>query len=196
MQHQHASEYIILDVLPLSIPKSGPRTILSPRHFKWISDWLQDHFSYSTLSQKEHRRSIPTPSSGRELPTNRAVPYSQSELPKVHTSRFGVIPKWHQPGIWQLIVDFLYPKGHRVNDRIPGSLCELHYITIDGAIQKIVQLGQGSLLTKFEIQSAFRLLPIHPTDHYLLAMRWKQRLFIDTCLPFGLRSALNYLTLF
>ena len=118
-----------------------------------------------------------------------AGPYSPSLLPQVHISRFGVIPKRHQPGKWRLIVDLLYPKVHSVNDRFLRSLCELHYITIDDAIQKIVQLGQGSLLAKIDIQSAFRLLPIHPTDRPLLAMHWKQGLYIDTCLPFGLRLA-------
>ena len=84
-----------------------------------------------------------------EIDLGRLVgPYSQSELPDVHTSRFGVIPKRHQPGKWRLIVDLSHLKGHSVNDGIPRSLCELHYITVDDAIQKIFQLGQGSLLVK------------------------------------------------
>ena len=44
-------------------------------------------------------------------------------------------------------------------------------------------------MAKIDIQSAFRLLPIHLTDCHLLAISWKQRLYIDTYLPFGLRSA-------
>lgn len=48
---------------------------------------------------------------------------------------------------------------------------------------------QGSLLGKIDIQSAFKLLPIHPTNHHLLAICWKQRLYINTYLPFGLWSA-------
>jgi len=41
-----------------------------------------------------------------EIDLGRLVgPYSQSELLEVHTSRFGVIPKQHQPGKWWLIVD-------------------------------------------------------------------------------------------
>ena len=59
--------------------------------------------------------------------------YSQLVLPQVHISRFGVIPKHHQPGKWHLIVDLLYPKGYSINDSIPRSICELHYITIDDA---------------------------------------------------------------
>ena len=74
------------------------------------------------------------------------------------------------------------------------SLCELQYITIDDAIQKIIKLGQGSLLKKltFRVPSG-----IHLTYHHLLATHWKKRLYIDICLAFWLRSApklLNILT--
>ena len=45
------------------------------------------------------------------------------------------------------------------------------------------------MLAKIDIKSAFRLLPVHPADHHLLAMRWDQHIYIDKCLSFGLRSA-------
>ena len=40
-----------------------------------------------------------------------------------------------------------------------------------------------------DIKSAFHLLPVHPADRHLLAMNWNTHVFIDTCLPFRLRSA-------
>ena len=52
----------------------------------------------------------------------------------------------------------------------PKNLCSLTYITIDSAIQGIMQLGQGTLLAKIDIKSAFWLLPVHPADRHLLAM--------------------------
>ena len=103
-----------------------------------------------------------------------------------HVSRFGIIPKSHQPNKWRLIFDLSHPKGHSVNDGIPKELCSISYIT---AIRKIVQLGPQSLLAKIDIKSAFRLIPVHPADRHLLAMSWKGSLYIDMCLPFGLRSA-------
>jgi len=60
---------------------------------------------------------------------------------------------------------------------------------VDSAIECIKQIGQGTLLAKIDIKSAFRLLPVHPADRHLLSMKWDQNIFIDTCLPFGLRSA-------
>ena len=82
-----------------------------------------------------------------------------------------------------------HPRGYSVNDGIPKSLCSLKYDTIDEAIKGIIQLGRGTLLAKIDIKSAFRLLPVHPADRHMLGMRWNGGIYIDTCLPFGLRSA-------
>lgn len=125
-----------------------------------------------------------------EMVEHRVVgPYPKSAVPEAHVSRFGVIPKGHQSNKWRLIVDLSHPKGRSVNDGIPKELCSMSYITIDNAIEKIVALGPGTLLAKIDVKSAFRLLPVHPSDRHLLAMEWKEGIFIDTCLPFGLRSA-------
>ena len=124
-----------------------------------------------------------------ELAQNRvADPFHTAWAPYMHISRFGVIPKHHQPNKWRLI-DLSHPADHSVNDGIPKSLCSLSYITIDSAISNILELGRRTLLAKIDIKHAFRLLPVHPADRYLLAMRWKNQIFVDTCLPFGLRSA-------
>ena len=118
-----------------------------------------------------------------------AGPFPNSLRPQVQVSRFGVIPKNHQPNKWRLIVDLSHPVNGSVNGGIPKELCSLKYITVDSAIEHIKQIGQGTLLAKIDIKSAFRLLPVHPADRHLLAMRWDQHIFIDKCLPFGLRSA-------
>ena len=125
-----------------------------------------------------------------EVTTSRvAGPFCQSAISGVHISRFGVIPKSHQPNKWRLIVDLSHPKHHSINDGVPSSLCSIHYITIEDAVQKIMALGPGTMMAKIDIKSAFRLIPVHPTDRHLLGMRWKDYTFVDTCLPFGLRSA-------
>ena len=40
-----------------------------------------------------------------------AGPFSYPPLPHLHISRFGVIPKKHQPGKWHLILDLSSPDG-------------------------------------------------------------------------------------
>ena len=44
-------------------------------------------------------------------------------------------------------------------------------------------------LSKVDIKSAYRIVPIHPEDRLLLGMMWNGSLFIDCVLPFGLRFA-------
>jgi len=116
-------------------------------------------------------------------------PFPKENIPAEHISRFGVIPKHHTPNKWRLIVDLSHPANNSINDGIPKDLCSLTYITVDTAVNHIIELGPGTLLAKIDIKSAFRLLPVHPTDRHLLAMEWNKGIYIDTCLPFGLRSA-------
>ena len=101
-------------------------------------------------------------------------------------SRFGVIPKPHQPGKWRLIVDLSHPKGASVNDGIDPALCSLVYTSVDEAADRILQRGRKALL---DIASAYRIVPVHPHDRPLVGMTWKGQVLVDTVLPFGLRSA-------
>ena len=70
-------------------------------------------------------------------------PFPTSACPEVHISRFGVIPKNHQPNKWQLITDLSHPAGSSVNDGIPPTLCSLSYVTIDDAIQKFCNMAKA-----------------------------------------------------
>ena len=103
-------------------------------------------------------------------------------------SRFGVIPKGHTPGKWRLIVDLSAPAGHSVNDGIDTQLCFLEYTSVDRAAAVIRELGHQCMLSKIDIQSAYRIVPVHPEDSLLLGMKWQGQLYVDTTLPFGLRS--------
>ena len=74
-----------------------------------------------------------------------------------------------------------YPKGTSVNDIIAASLASVSYSTFDDATSKLLTLGPGTLLAKTDIDSAFRLIPIHPDDHCLLGFRFKDLFYFDTC---------------
>lgn len=101
-----------------------------------------------------------------------AGPYPISQVPEVHISRFGVIPKKSQPGKWRLIVDLSHPKGGSVNDGIDPTLCSLTYTSVDEAANTIKELGRDAQLAKLDIQSAYRIVPVHPADRWLLGMEW------------------------
>ncbi|KAJ8307155.1 hypothetical protein KUTeg_015239 [Tegillarca granosa] len=49
----------------------------------------------------------------------------------------------------------------------------------------LAQLGPGALAARLDIKSAFRLLPIHPSDIELIGFKIDNYYFIDKCLPFG-----------
>ena len=59
----------------------------------------------------------------------------------------------------------------------------------DEVASLVSELGKGALLAKVDIHAAYRLIPVHPQDRLLLAMRWEGQIYIDPMLPFGLRSA-------
>ena len=48
---------------------------------------------------------------------------------------------------------------------------------------------EGHVLAKFDVQGAFRTVPVHPDDKWLLGMQWEGKVYVDKVLPFGLRSA-------
>ena len=52
-----------------------------------------------------------------------------------------------------------------------------------------MSLGRGTLLAKFDVESAYRIIPIHLNDRYLLGMQWQANYFVDMALFFGFRSA-------
>ncbi len=115
-------------------------------------------------------------------------PLPQDAIPGVQISRFGLIPK-KTPGEWRLIVDLSSPEGASVNDGVYEHLCSLKYASVEDALRIIVTLGRGTLLAKVDIRKAYRNIPVSPADRRLLGMVWEDNLFIDTALPFGLRSA-------
>ena len=117
-----------------------------------------------------------------------AGPFSSPPLAHLHISSFGVIPKKHQPGKWRLILDLSSPGGHSVNDGIRKDPITVQYMKVDDIIDGIMSLGRGTLLAKFDVESAYRIIPVHPNDRYLLGMQWQGNYFVDMALPFGLRS--------
>lgn len=118
-----------------------------------------------------------------------AGPFSSPPMSNLQVNSFGVIPKRNQRGQWRLILDLSSPAGNSVNDGIPKDKFSVQYMKVDEVINAIMRLGRGTLVAKFDVQSAYRIVPIHPEDRHLLGMKWKNQFYVDMALPFGLRSA-------
>ena len=99
----------------------------------------------------------------------------------LHINRFGLIPKGHNTGNFSLITDISFPHGDSVNDGINPDLVSLSYITVDNVAEIVQRLGRGTLLAKLDIEAAS-----HPQDRILQGMEWEGKVYVDSCLPFGL----------
>ena len=125
----------------------------------------------------------------KETKLGRVVgPFNTPPLPGLQISRFGVIPKKSNDE-WRLILDLSHPEGFSVNDGIDPEACHTRYCKVDNAVQLILSAGKGAQMAKLDIKSAYRILAVHPNDHYLLGMKWRDQFYVDLALPFGLRSA-------
>ena len=79
--------------------------------------------------------------------------------------------------------------GHSVNDHIPELHCSIKYSGLEEAITLLTEVGHGAWMVKLDLKHAYSIVPIHPDDRILLGMQWRGNVFLDICLPFGLRSA-------
>ena len=46
-------------------------------------------------------------------------------------------------------------------------------MSVDDVAKVVPQMGVGTLLEKMDVQSAYRIIPVHPEDHWLLGMQWQ-----------------------
>ena len=185
---------------PLNIAQWRVRLQHHPDHefSQWLLDGLREGFRLGIQEGSQLRPAMSNMQSARDNPRiiddylqaetaqGRILgPYNPNSMPGIHTNRFGVIPKKHQPNKWRMITDLSFPTGSSVNDAIDPALCSLQYVSAMASLE----LGKGAFLAKADIQSAYRLVPVHPEDRIWLGMQWKGALYVDGMLPFGLRSA-------
>ncbi|KAL5510137.1 hypothetical protein EMCRGX_G005629 [Ephydatia muelleri] len=60
---------------------------------------------------------------------------------------------------------------------------------MDHTVTLLSQYGQDALMAKIDLKAAFRLIPVQAADWAHLGICWRGQFYVDTCLPFGLRSA-------
>ncbi len=158
--------------------------------FRLHSDRDFSHLSHTIPSN--HGSAKQNPSVVREklsaeLSSDRiAGPYNSPPLPNMIFSPLGLVPK-REPGRFRLIHDLSFPKGSSVNESIPPDLATVHYQSLDKCVSIIQGLGKGTLVAKADLKDAFRIVPVHPSDHHLLGFTWEGLFYYDKCLPMGCR---------
>lgn len=84
---------------------------------------------------------------------------------------------------FRIIHDLLYPKNNSVNTNIPKENSVVQYDTINWIINLVQQYGPYCLMTKTDIEDASWIIPINPSDYYLLGLSWEGTFYFDKCLP-------------
>lgn len=113
-----------------------------------------------------------------------AGPFKEPPIKNLKVSPVGLVPKAN--GDYRLITHLSHPAGSSVNDGISEELSSVQYTSFDTVADMIFRLGNGSLMAKRDIKSAFRLLPIAPADFCLLGLKDEDgNLYIDKFLPMG-----------
>jgi hypothetical protein len=94
----------------------------------------------------------------------------------------------------RVITDLSFPDNQSVNSGIDkdsylGIEIRTKYPTVDHVIALILKKGKGCKLFKRDMRKAFRQIRVDPGDIHLLSFKWKGKIYSDTVLTMGLRSA-------
>ena len=75
-----------------------------------------------------------------------------------------------------------------MNDGINRGLASLTYPRVDHLAMLIHQVGRETYLVKADVKEAYRNIPIHQDDRWLLGVEWGGVTHVNGAIPFGLRS--------
>jgi hypothetical protein len=116
-------------------------------------------------------------------------PFSTPPVPHFRSSPLGCVPK--SDGGFRSTHNLSYPHGspRSVNSGIPDQRAHLEYETFDLAVDHILALGPGCMLSKADLRGAFRHILVRMADWHLLGFSWEGQYYVEAFLPFGLRSA-------
>ena len=74
-----------------------------------------------------------------------------------------------------------------VNDSIADFTIKLD--AFDKAVIYARELGKGCFMSKIDIESAYRCIPVRPEDWPLLCLQWDNKYYFDIVMQFGITSA-------
>ena len=65
----------------------------------------------------------------------------------------------------------------------------LQYDTVGDAASVLRRFGTGAYMAKTDAEAAFRQVPVAPSAYHRMGVEWKEEMYLDTRVPFGLRMA-------
>ena len=114
----------------------------------------EDTYSVNLKSAFEHPEVI-TEYVRKETQAGRIVgPFQTPPFEGFRCSPIGAVPK-SDPNKFRIIMNLSAPKGNSINDHIPKDDFSLSYVTVDDAINHILDAGKGTILSKADVEAAF-----------------------------------------
>ena len=125
--------------------------------------------------------------------------YSEAFLPEdlklligpFHTLPLGLVPKPHSDTL-RMIQDMSYPQDDptpSVNLGIDSDDFPTAWGSFDQTVALVLSLPPGCLAATFDISTTYRITPVHPYQQQHLCVLWKDHVYIDRAVMFGLSSS-------
>lgn len=132
----------------------------------------------------------------KELSLNRYTgPFHPSRLQELigpfQTSPIGVVPKSN--GAFRIIQDMSFPRDSEpvpsVNSFINSDDFPCEWSSFAHCYVLVSRAPPGTQAAVFDVESAYRIIPVHPTDQPLCCIQFNDLIYIDHCLAFGCSSS-------
>jgi hypothetical protein len=162
-----------------------PVSYTGERHYRECDNW-PSAYQYKDAVASSIIKDV---QKGRKLGPFNTPPFSS-----FMGSPLGAFPKKRSIGKFRIIHDLSWPPEGSINSFIPDDECTLHYISIDNAVTLVNTYGIGTQLAKLDLEDAFKQIIVKPQDWDLLGSVWYnennvKQYYVDTVLPFGLRTS-------
>ena len=94
-------------------------------------------------------------------------PFDSPPFDNFIISPIGLVPK-KEPNSFRLIHDLSFPDKNGLNSCTPREFTAVHYENIDLLLQLVLKFGKGCLISKADLEGAFRILPMSPSQYHLV----------------------------
>jgi hypothetical protein len=135
-------------------------------------------------------------------------PYDDPPFPNLIVSPIGVVTKKLSTKL-RMIHHLSWPRlpssdSDSINEHISAEDSETVLQSFDDAVSMLADIpvqsspssaastSKSILLSKIDVKSAYRLVPVHHEDWHLLGMQWRGKYYYDNVLVFGLASACRH----
>ena len=103
----------------------------------------------------------------------------------------GEVPK-KEPNTFRLIHNLSFGgENSSVNGHIPVENSTVSLETFDDVVSLVLKCGKNSLISKADLENAYRMTPISPLDYHKLGFSFQNKFYFDCSLPMGASSSVR-----